>query len=90
MTCELCERENQKLTKHHLIPKAVHTKKKFIRRFGKKEMLERGIMICKLCHKGIHDIIPKEKDLAESYNTKALLMAHEGIAKHVAWVSKQK
>jgi hypothetical protein len=87
--CELCQRE-VKLTFHHLIPKAVHSKKRFINRFGKEEMQSRGLMLCKLCHDGIHDLIPDEKKLAESYNTKDLLMANEGIQKHVAWARKQK
>lgn len=87
--CELCCRD-KKLTKHHLIPRAVHSKKKYINRFGKKEMRHRGLMLCKLCHNGIHDLIPDEKDLAESYNTKELLLIHEGIKKHIAWVKKQK
>lgn len=87
--CELCGREKP-LTKHHLIPRAVHSKKKFIEKFGKKEMQQRGLMLCKLCHGGIHDLIPDEKELAESYNTKELLLADEAIKKHVAWVRKQK
>lgn len=87
--CELCERQ-QKLTKHHLIPRAVHTKKKFINMFGKEEMRNRGLMTCKLCHKGIHDLIPDEKVLAEFFNTKALLLTNEAIVKHIAWVKKQK
>ena len=87
--CALCDREKP-LTFHHLIPKAVHTKKKFINRFGKEEMRTRGLMICKMCHSGIHDLIPDEKTLAESYNTKELLLAHDGVKKHVAWAGKQK
>ena len=31
--CELCDRR-KKLTKHHLVPKAVHTKKRYVNRFG--------------------------------------------------------
>jgi ferredoxin len=89
MTCELCGRD-QPLTFHHLIPRAVHSKKRFQRQFSKEEMQTRGLMICRKCHSGIHDIIPDEKELAESYNTKEALLAHEGIAKHVAWVAKQK
>lgn len=87
--CEMCGR-TKPLTKHHLIPRAVHTKKKFVTLFGKKEMRTRGLMVCKLCHHGIHDLIPKETDLAEHYNTKELLMAHAAVQKHVAWVKKQK
>ena len=47
-------------------------------------------MLCKLCHKGVHALIPEEKDLAESFNTKELLLANEAVAKHVAWARKQK
>jgi hypothetical protein len=81
--CELCGRQKS-LTKHHLIPRGVHRKKRFLDRFGKKEMHRRILMICKDCHAGIHDLIPEEKVLAEEYNTKALLLAHEGIRRHVA------
>jgi len=42
------------------------------------------------CHKGIHRIIPDEKELAKDFNTKELLMADERIARHVAWVAKQR
>ena len=88
--CELCGRSGQALTKHHLIPRAVHTKKRFINRFGKKEMRERGIMICKLCHDGLHDLFPSEKVLAESFYTRELLLADEGVKRHIQWVRKQK
>jgi len=89
MSCKLCHRDKP-LTKHHLIPRAVHTKKRFINRFGKEEMRKRGIMICRKCHSGIHDIIPDEKELADKYNTKEALLAHPGIIKHIEWVKKQK
>src|SRR5258706_7149084 len=87
--CELCDRR-KKLTKHHLVPKAVHTKKRYVNRFGKKEMRQRGLMICKECHAGIHDLIPNEKELADNYHTKELLLANEAVRKHIAWVKKQK
>jgi hypothetical protein len=87
--CELCGRR-MKLTKHHLVPRAVHTKKRYVNRFGKKEMRRRGLMICKECHAGIHDLIPDEKELADKYHTKELLLANEAIKKHIAWVKKQR
>lgn len=87
--CELCERD-QPLTEHHLIPRAVHSKKRFVNRFGKQEMKSRKLMVCKLCHDGIHDIVPDEKDLAESYNTKEQLLEHPAIQRHIQWVRKQK
>lgn len=87
--CELCGRDVV-LTFHHLIPCKVHGKKRFLRRHGKETMQRRGLYLCRLCHNGIHDIIPDEKELAESYNTRELLLAHEGIARHVRWAAKQK
>ena len=87
--CELCGR-SKRLTKHHLIPRGVHRKKRFVNRFGKKEMRERSLMLCKECHSGIHDLIPDEKELAEKYSTKEALLQHEATRKHIAWARKQK
>ena len=89
MGCELCGREKP-LTDHHLIPRAVHTKKRFIRRFGKEEMKNRKLKCCKECHDGIHDLVPDEKQLADKFNTKELLLEDERLAKHIEWVRKQK
>jgi hypothetical protein len=87
--CELCGR-SKPLTKHHLIPRGVHRKKRFVTRFGKEEMHRRSLMLCKACHGGIHDLIPDEKELAEKYNTRELLLENDAVRKHVAWVRKQK
>jgi hypothetical protein len=87
--CELCHRAKP-LTRHHLIPRAVHGKGRFVKKFGKQEMRDRGIMICRLCHNGIHDLIPDEKHLAEAFNTIESLLAHPPLAKHIEWVRKQK
>jgi hypothetical protein len=86
--CELCGRAKP-LTFHHLIPRAVHSKKRFQRRFAKDEMHGRGLWICRLCHSGIHDLI-SEKELADSYHTREALIAHDGVAKHITWVRRQK
>jgi len=87
--CELCERY-VKLTFHHLIPKAMHGKNKFKKMFTVEEMRTRGLFLCKLCHSAIHEFFPSEKLLAEFYNTKEALLAHEGIARHIIWAAKQK
>jgi hypothetical protein len=86
--CELCGREKP-LTFHHLIPKAMHGKKRFQKRHTKAELRGSGIEICRLCHSGIHDLI-SERELAEKFTTKAALLEHPAVAKHVAWVTKQK
>ena len=57
----LCDRR-KRLTKHHLVPREVHSKKRYVNRFGKKEMRQRGLMICKECHNGIHDLISNERN----------------------------
>ena len=87
--CELCGR-SVALTFHHLIPKKVHRRPRFQKRHERTEMRSRGLYLCRLCHSGIHDLIPDEAQLGESYNTREQLMAHEGIARHVAWAAKQK
>ena len=87
--CELCGRDKP-LTFHHLIPRKNHRKARFRRRFEKDEMRHRGLYLCRPCHSGIHDLIPDEAELGERYNTRDQLLAHEGIARHVAWVVKQK
>lgn len=88
--CELCEREHLEfLTFHHLIPRALHSKKRYRKKYTLEEMRTRGLHLCKQCHRGIHDLL-NEKQLGESFNTKELLLAHEGVAKHVAWAKKQK
>lgn len=88
--CALCKRDNQVLTEHHLIPREVHSKKRFINRFGKEEMRDRKVDLCKLCHDGIHDLIPDNKELADKFNTVELLLQDERVQRHVAWVKKQK
>jgi hypothetical protein len=88
--CELCGRPGQSLTFHHLIPRHCHRKKRFRSRFSLPEMRSRGLWLCRLCHDGIHDLISDEKDLGWNYPSRELLLAHEGVRKHVDWVRKQK
>lgn len=87
--CELCGRDKP-LTFHHLIPCKTHGRRRFQRRYTKHEMRNRGLYLCSPCHIGIHDLIPDETELGERYNTKELLIAHGGVARHVAWVARQK
>jgi hypothetical protein len=88
--CELCARPGQSLTFHHLIPRHCHRKKRFRSRFTLREMRSRGLWICRLCHGGIHDLIPDEKELGWNYHTRESLLAHEAVRKHVDWVRKRK
>lgn len=88
--CELCGRLDKTLTFHHLIPRHCHRKRRFRKRFSIGEMRDRGLWLCKGCHGGIHDLIPDEKILGWSYNTRELLLAHDAVRKHVDWIRKQK
>ena len=86
--CEFCKREKE-LTKHHLIPKFVHGKRRFLRRFGKKAMTHQLANICQTCHNGVHDLFT-EKELAESYFTVERLLADERMERHIAWARRQR
>ncbi len=88
--CELCGRAGQELTFHHLIPRHCHRKKRFRARYSVAEMRSRGLWICRPCHGGIHDLIPDEKELGWTYNSRESLLTHEGVRRHVEWVRKLK
>ena len=88
-TCALCKRDEISLTVHHLIPRKVHRKKWFRKRYELEDMRHRKIGVCRRCHLGIHKLIPDEATLAREFNTLELLQAHQGLQKHVEWVKKQ-
>jgi hypothetical protein len=52
-------------------------------------MRSRGIYICRLCHSGIHDLL-SARELAEKFTTREALLEHPAVARHIAWVKKQK
>ena len=86
--CALCGRA-QPLTFHHLIPRALHKRPRYKKRYTKEELRTLGIDVCQLCHNGLHDLFTKH-ELGESYMTKEALLEHPAVQKHVAWVRKQK
>ena len=85
--CELCGREAS-TTFHHLIPRTLHSKKRFKKAYTPAQLQE-GLYLCKLCHDGIHELIPSERELGEKYNTRERLLHHEAVRKHVAWARRQ-
>jgi hypothetical protein len=87
--CEFCGRAKP-LSFHHLIPRRCHRKPRYRRKYSIDEMRHRGLYLCSPCHRGIHDLIPDEEELGARYHTRELLLAHEGMARHVEWVRKQK
>jgi len=85
--CVLCNRESH-LTFHHLIPRKLHKRRRFEKRYSKDELNE-GIMLCPRCHKGLHKLY-SEMELGSRLHTLAALQSDPSVAKHVAWVAKQK
>lgn len=88
LACELCQREVQ-LDKHHLVCKSQWSKKTIQRRFSKKEMHNKILMVCKLCHTNLHSMFD-EKTLARELNSKETLLIQPAIQKFIIWVQKQK
>ena len=85
--CEFCEREVEAITCHHLIPRALHSKKWYKKNY-KKEDLNKTIELCQDCHLSVHQFI-KEKDLGKRYNTAELLKNHPKVSKFIFWVATQ-
>lgn len=83
MLCELCQCE-EAYNFHHFIPRTLHLNKWFKKRFSREE-LQRGMGLCKSCHRAIHDLIPKEKELGRHYNTREKLLAHPRVSAYVQW-----
>ena len=85
--CALCGRHTA-LTFHHLIPRKLHRRPRFRKRYDR-EALQRGIALCRLCHKGVHRL-HSEMTLARDLSTLEALSNDPAIRRHVAWVRKQR
>lgn len=77
LVCDLCNREVEKLTRHHLVPKS---------RGGSKGDV---IRVCLSCKDMIHRLIPNTL-LDRKYNTLEKIKSHPKVRKYVKWISKQK
>lgn len=76
-------------TRHHLIPRTVHSNAWFKKRFTREEMC-RTADVCRECHDAVHRAVPSEKELGRDWNTLDRLRSHPEIAKFVAWVAKRR
>jgi len=88
MICSLCKFFCEKYTKHHLIPKTVHSNKWFKKRYNRVE-LNRKIPVCKDCHSSIHELI-EEKELGRDFNTLEKLLSNEKIIRYLEWKNRRK
>lgn len=80
MNCQICDRNVDQLTVHHLIPRQ-HTKRR-------KQAPGPTVDICSACHKQIHTLFDN-RHLARELNTLERLRAHPRMEKFIAWVQKQ-
>ena len=85
--CPFCGRELA-LTFHHLIPRKVHRRRRY-RRLYSRAQLARGVYLCRDCHDGIHEAY-SEVELAETRSTPEALAADPLLAKHFAWLARQR
>ena len=87
--CELCGSERDYLNFHHLIPRTLHSNRKFEKMYDKMFMRNHGIWICKAqCHPQIHEFIT-EKEMGLNYHTIELLKSHPEVKKYIEWRSKR-
>ena len=85
--CPCCKRRIF-LTLHHLIPKKMHRRPRFKKRYSR-QSLNQGIMICRQCHDGSHRLYD-EMSLALRLNSLSALLADQQLQLHFNWVAKQK
>jgi hypothetical protein len=83
-TCLLCERDDLKLTRHHVVPKARHNKK-VKRELGAKR--NKTEWVCRPCHSQLHRLYT-EKQLEREFNTIELLKAQPDVQTWIAWICK--
>ncbi|MDY7014030.1 MAG: HNH endonuclease [Cyanobacteriota bacterium] len=82
MECELCQREMERLTVHHLIPRQAAKR-------SKKADLGPTANICSACHRQIHALFDN-KFLAKELNTVEKLKNEPQMQKFLSWIGKQK
>ncbi|MFT6407375.1 MAG: hypothetical protein ACJAQ6_000786 [Arenicella sp.] len=66
----------------------MHRRTHFKKHFSKQQ-LNQGIMLCRICHSGIHKRFD-EMHLAKALNTETAIKRNPDLEKFFDWVSKQK
>jgi 5-methylcytosine-specific restriction endonuclease McrA len=74
--CQLCKRDVEQITVHHLIPKQ------------KGGTSEDTINLCLPCHKTIHAYFTNT-ELVQEYNTLQKLRDAERLHKYLKWIAKR-
>lgn len=82
--CGLCGRE-ERLTRHHLIPRTRHHNKRNKREFDREEVKE-TVALCRPCHSQVHALLT-EKELEREWNTIEKVREHPDVSRFVAWIA---
>ncbi len=85
--CALCGRQ-ERLTRHHLIPRARHGKRRVRRRVDRETLKQAVILVCRPCHDQIHRVLD-EHTLEQDYNTAEALLAHPEIRRFAEWIARR-
>lgn len=85
--CELCGRIMQDLTRHHLIPRKQHRRKRIRRRHSRAEREGSILWVCRPCHDHIHRHFD-EQTLAEHLNSREALLAEPVIRRFTEWIAR--
>jgi hypothetical protein len=85
--CALCQRAAIPLTRHHLIPRTVHSRPRTRRNFSRDQRLT-VVLLCRACHKQIHGLFT-ESELARTYSSIEALAAHPEVARFIEWVARR-
>ncbi|MEC5210634.1 5-methylcytosine-specific restriction protein A [Psychrobacter sp. PL15] len=86
--CELCGRNELLLTRHHLIPRSRHNKRRTQRNFSRDAMKADIAMLCRPCHSQVHCIFANH-ELASYYHTIERLKEHSEVQTFINWVKKR-
>lgn len=86
--CDLCGRPVAYTTKHHLIPRALHGRRRFRRMYTKEYMISHVLWLCRPCHSTVHKVL-SERELGLVYNTREKLLSEPTIRRFVDWLSEK-
>ncbi|HEX4872803.1 MAG TPA: hypothetical protein VFV27_10850 [Nevskiaceae bacterium] len=87
-SCALCAR-TVRLTFHHLIPRRLHRRPAFQRRYGREQLARQGVWLCRSCHDAVHQHFD-EMTLGRELNTLEALQAQPVLQRHAAWAARQR
>jgi hypothetical protein len=83
--CDLCRRNVELRTRHHLIPRTRHANKRNKRQFTRAEVKQRIAWLCQPCHDHVHALF-SEKTLEREFNTLESLAEHPEVKRFLSWI----